>query len=235
MHVAVWSLVVLMVNLGFWQLRRLDEKKIFNASVTARTVQPIVALDDVLGPSTEPGDVEWRRITVSGTYEPSKAVTIVNRSQDGTAGVDSLVPLRLADGRVILTSRGFVPLALPVPTAPSGDVTVTGYLRKTQTRSALGAIDSSDPTATEFQRFDVQLIGKRIAGQVAPMWIQLSSESPAPASDWPARVPLPELTEGSHLSYAVQWFFFSATALVAWIVVIRRRLAEPHPRPEPIA
>lgn len=226
-HVGVITLVVLMVNLGFWQLRRLDEKRAFNSMITARTGQTTAPLDSVLTPTADPSAVQWRRVTVTGTYDPSGAVTIVNRSQDNTAGVDSLVPLRLDGDRTVLVSRGFVPLALGVPTPPAGPVEVTGYLRTTQTRSALGAIDSTDPKTTEFQRFDVRLIARRIDGDVLPMWIQSIVESPAPRDEWPARVPLPELTEGPHLSYAVQWFFFSLTAVTAWIVVVRRRLHDP--------
>lgn len=225
-HVGVCALVVLMVNLGFWQLRRLDEKRTFNATVSARTVEPVAPLDAVLTPDGRASDAQWRRVTVTGTYEADGAVTIVNRSQDSTAGVDSLVPLRMSDNRVVLVSRGFVPLALAVPAPPTGTVEVTGYLRTTQTRTALGAVDSTDPSTTEFQRFDVQLIARRVSGDVVPMWIQLIAESPSPANEWPARVPLPELTEGPHLSYAIQWFFFSLTAVTAWVVVVRRRLRE---------
>lgn len=36
------------------------------------------------------------------------------------------------------------------------------------------------------------------------------------------RVPLPELSEGPHLSYAVQWFIFATIALVGYPLVLRR-------------
>jgi cytochrome oxidase assembly protein ShyY1 len=35
-------------------------------------------------------------------------------------------------------------------------------------------------------------------------------------------VPPPELDEGPHLSYAVQWFIFSAIAIVGYPLVLRR-------------
>lgn len=223
-HLGVVLLVVTMVNLGFWQLRRLDEKRAFNAAVTARTAEPVEELSHVLRQGTDPADVEWRRVHVTGSYDPAEAVVLVNRSQDGTAGVDSLVPLRTADGTVVLVNRGFVPLALPVPDPPDGELTVVGYLRATQRRRALGAVDSSDTTTREFQRVDVQRIARQVEGTIAPMWLQLSAESPAPEAQWPARVSMPELNEGPHLSYAIQWFFFSATALVGWVVAMRKSL-----------
>ena len=227
-HLGVAALVFLMVNLAFWQLRRLDEKRTFNATLTAATELPVTELFRTSSWKTTTAPVtEWSRVVVEGTYDMSHAVTIVNRSQDGTAGYDTLVPLVLRDGRVLFVNRGYVPLARPVPSPPSGTVSVMGYVRATQTRGTLGAIDSSDPGTTEFQRFDIELIARRLDSPHFPWFLQRVKESPVQEGQWPATVALPELTEGPHLSYAVQWFFFSAVAIAAWTVVVRRRLREP--------
>ena len=58
------------------------------------------------------------------------------------------------------------------------------------------------------------------------MFLQLIAESPADASQWPAKVALPPLDEGTHMSYALQWFFFCLVALTAWIVVVRRKIGQ---------
>lgn len=227
-HLAVLVLVATMVNLGLWQLRRLDEKRTFNALVMDRTREPVADVES-LWPSnpTDPNTVsEWRRLRATGTYLASQSVTVINRSQDGVAGYDSVVPLLLDDGRTVLVNRGFVPLATAQPAPPEGTVTITGFMRQTQKRSALGAIDSTDVTSTEFQRFDVPLISKRLSGEVLPFFVQVITEDPRPPGQWPSPVRLPELSEGPHLSYAFQWFFFCLVALTAWGVVIRRRLAE---------
>jgi cytochrome oxidase assembly protein ShyY1 len=103
-------------------------------------------------------------------------------------------------------------------------VTVKGYLRTSQKRTFLSAVDSNDPTTTEFHRLDVNLLAKRIDQPSLPMYIQLMEETPALSSPWPAPTQLPELTEGSHFSYAMQWWFFSLVSLTGWIVVSRRAL-----------
>lgn len=227
-HLGVLALVFTMANLGFWQLHRLDEKRAFNALVIERTQEQIRLLED-MWPSTgvDPNAVsEWSRVRATGTYAGDKAVTVINRSQDGVAGYDSVVPLTLEDGRVVLVNRGFVPLATAAPSPSTGAVTIVGFVRESQKRSGLGPIDSTDPTSTEFQRFDVPLIGKRISGEVLPFFVQLISEEPAATGKWPSPVRLPELSEGPHLSYAFQWFFFCLVALTAWVIVIRRRLTE---------
>lgn len=230
LHVTVLVAVVVTINLGLWQLDRLDERRTFNAEVSARTTESVTGLAGLIPPSVaDPADprwreVEWRRVTVTGTYDRTEAVTIVNRSSGGTAGVNSLVPFRFADGRVILVNRGFVPLALAIPEPPTGEIGIEGYVRTTQTRSTLGAIDSSDVTATEFQRVDISRLAEQIDGAMAPVWLQLIAESETPSGQWPSPVGLPELSEGPHLSYAGQWFLFCLVALVGWAVVVRRGL-----------
>jgi len=53
-HLLVIAAIVTMVNLGMWQLRRLDERQAFNATVEARYDEPPVPLDDLLTDDTDP-------------------------------------------------------------------------------------------------------------------------------------------------------------------------------------
>ncbi|MFZ9042603.1 MAG: SURF1 family protein, partial [Ilumatobacteraceae bacterium] len=112
-HLLVVAAIITMVNLGFWQLRRLDDRQAFNADVEASYDQPPLSLDDVVEELVEstPSDLEWRPVEVSGTYLPDETVFVVNRSQGGRAGRNVVVPLLLDDGRILLVNRGFVPLA----------------------------------------------------------------------------------------------------------------------------
>lgn len=223
-HLGVALLVVTMVNLGFWQLHRLDEKKAFNARVTAQTTQPVLDYSERV---PTPAADEWSRVTLTGHYDTGKTITIINRSQDGTAGYDIAIPFINNDGTVILVNRGFVPLAVSLPATTTEKISVVGYLRATQRRGAVGAIDSTDTATTEFHRFDLPLIAKATdKNLLTTNYLQLIEESPSSKTEWPSMVSMPVLDEGSHLSYAFQWFFFSATALTAWVLVIRRKLRE---------
>jgi cytochrome oxidase assembly protein ShyY1 len=221
-HLGVALLVFTMVNLGFWQMNRLHQKKTFNSLVTARSEEPVQKLSNNPVPTND----EWRRVNVNGTYNAAKAVTVINRSTNGAAGYDVVVPFVTDFGATVLVNRGFVPLSTKAPSPPSGSLSIVGYLRVTQTRGALGAIDNTDPKNTEFQRFDIPLIMKHVGEAPFPMFLQLIEETPSTNQDLPQRVALPELSEGPHLSYAVQWFIFSTIALTAWVVVVRRRLRD---------
>ena len=215
-----------MLNLGFWQLSRLDEKRKFNSVLSTHSSTPVQSLNEAVPAKWNKATSEWLRVSVTGSYDFSKAVTIINRSQDGTAGYNSVVPFTSTNNRTILVNRGFVPLVMEAPVAPTGEIEIIGYLRASQSRSALGPIDSTEAGNTEFQRFDIPLISAHVGKTIEPMFLQLITESPAGESQWPAKVALPPLDEGTHMSYALQWFFFCLVAFTAWVVVIRRKITQ---------
>ena len=215
-----------MLNLGFWQLNRLDEKRKFNSVLSTHSSTPVQSLNEAVPAKWNKATSEWLRVSVTGSYDFSKAVTIINRSQDGTAGYNSVVPFTSTNNRTILVNRGFVPLVMEAPVAPTGEIKIIGYLRASQSRSALGPIDTTEAGNTEFQRFDIPLISAHFGKTIEPMFLQLITESPAGESQWPAKVALPPLDEGTHMSYALQWFFFCLVAFTAWVVVIRRKITQ---------
>jgi cytochrome oxidase assembly protein ShyY1 len=216
--------IVTMINLGLWQLRRLDERQEFNATIEARYDAPPEPIDAVLTPTTDPDDVEWRPVTARGTYRPDETVHIVNRSQNGRAGDNVVVPLELEDGRVLLVNRGFVPLGIEVPDPPAGVVEVDGRLRPTQERKLGQLSDPSEGMLTEAQRIDIPRLRQQVEGEVLDMYVDTFESRPADAAVLEP-VAKPELGEGPHLSYAVQWFIFSVCAAVGWVLAVRRSAA----------
>ncbi len=224
LHVLIGVLVALMVNLGFWQLNRLDERKALNGRVTEQVSAPVADFADVVTSNVDTKKVEWRLVRLQGTYVANEMVLIVNRSQNGAAGRDVAMPIVLADGRKVLVNRGFIPLTEDIPQSPSGEVIVIGHLRPSQKRSGLGAIDSAEGTLAEMQRIDIARIDQQTSGSLEDMYVQLVESTPAETRL--SVVPLPDITNGPHLSYAFQWFFFSAVALFGWLFVVRRKISE---------
>jgi surfeit locus 1 family protein len=134
------------VRLGFWQLARLDERKASNLLVQTNLEAPVASLDAVLG---QGGDVEYRHVTVVGTYAPTFEVFLRNRSYEGQNGYHVLTPLEFGEDSTILVDRGWVPLALdhpPVLPPPGGTVEVTGVLRNSESPHGFGPKDP--PTGT---------------------------------------------------------------------------------------
>lgn len=218
-HLLVLTAVVVMVNLAFWQLRRLDERQQFNDEVRSReevATQPVEALVPA-GSEVDPESLEWYTVTATGTYLPDAQVLVINVSQGGAAGVDAVTPLQLADGRVLLVNRGFVAGQATVPPPPAGEVTVTGRVRASQKRRTGQLSDPADGVLTEIRRVDIDRLQQQIDAPVLPVYIDDLST----ASTEIVPVAAPELTNGPHLSYTVQWFIFSAAAIVGWVLAVR--------------
>jgi surfeit locus 1 family protein len=220
-HLVVIAGIVVMINLGFWQLRRLDERQSFNAEVAARIDVPPASLDDVLT-GADPDDVEWRSVMATGSYLPDEELHVVNRSEGGIAGDIVVTPLQLEDGRFVFVERGFVPLAAEAAPPPSGPVDIVGRLRPSQERRRGQLSDPSTGDLTEVQRLDIERLAAQVPGVPLPMYVELTSSDPVEVGPYPQPLTVPELGEGPHLSYAGQWFIFSAAAAVGWVLAVRK-------------
>lgn len=220
--VLIGLLVTAFVSLGFWQLRRLDEKRAFNQTLTARTSLPTVPYEQL---PVDADEVPYRRVRASGTYRTDDEVLIAGRSRNTLAGHELVTPLELADGTVLLVDRGWVPLDVddpPVALAepPAGTVEVTGVLFPSQERGLAGPSHAPGGRLIRFHRIDVPRIAQQIEGDVEPWFLLLEEQSPASEGAYPQRVALPPLGEGPHRSYALQWFAFALIGISTYTAVV---------------
>jgi cytochrome oxidase assembly protein ShyY1 len=221
-HALCLAGVILMVNLGFWQLRRLDQRKEFNAEVEAVIDSEPVPIDDVVPDAgTDPDGAEWTPVIATGTYLPTQIV-VFNRSQEGQAGDNILTGLLLDDGDVVLVNRGFVaPPGTPPPSPPEGTVEVLGRVRLTQGDGSDPLNEAQTANGIEVRTVEVGRLANEFDQTVLPVYLDLvASDPPATPAD-PAPVPAPELSNGPHLSYAIQWFVFATCVAVGWVLAVR--------------
>lgn len=225
-HLGVLLLVFTMVNLALWQFRRLDEKRDFNAEVRSHQDASPRPVEEILpaGFDGDPADLQWYEVTATGNYLNDEQVLVVNVSQDGTPGVDAVVPLQLDDGRVLIVNRGFVPSGVAVPAAPSGEVEIVGRLRPNQRRGTGQLSDPAEGELTEIHRIDVDRLQMQLDDTVLPMYVDLLASSPPEPADQIVPVAAPELDDGPHLSYAIQWIIFSIAVIVGWVLAVRHSI-----------
>ena len=221
-HLLAIALIVLMVNLGQWQLNRHNERKDFNATLVQRFDAPIQPLETLLQ-SAKPEDIEWIPTAITGTYLQGEDISMVNVSQNGVAGYNAVTPMLLEDGMVVLVNRGFMPLASEFPPAPTGEVSLLGRVRASSERRTGAVSDPATGELTEVQRIDIDRLQQQIDGELVPVYVQLLKSTPAEAPTLSTIVD-PDFSNGPHLSYAVQWWFFSLCAAGGWVVLVRREL-----------
>jgi cytochrome oxidase assembly protein ShyY1 len=199
--------------LGQWQFHRLHDREHRNADTRANWREAPVPVETLLSPDRElRQSQEWSRVTVAGRYEADDSVVVRYQTRDGEAGVDIVTPVRLDDGSAVLVDRGWMPTenvgdALSqAPDPPPGAVTITGYAR----------IDASG-SSTEVSQDSVRsissvAIGKTLDYPLLRGFVDASSETPKAAKELvPAE--LPDLGNGPHFFYGLQWWFFGILAV----------------------
>lgn len=233
--------VVTFINLGMWQLRRLDERRALNATIESRMAEDPVDLGLLLATvGRDPEALEYRRVTTTGTYRPDDEILLQARTLSGVSGHNVVTPLVMGP-ESLAVNRGWVPIdseGPPVPDAlpPVGTVTVGGILRVSESRGPTGAVDD-DGSYRKIGRLDLELLAPQWGPALLPVYLQLVEQDP-PQDQYPTPLPPPEVGEGAHLSYAIQWFVFAAVAAIGFPILVvntarRRGVTPPGPPSTP--
>lgn len=215
-HALVLALVVVMINLGFWQLDRHDERAERNERIEQRATRAPVSWGEI---TEDPGRNEFVRVEVDGHFDDGETVLVANRTLDGAPGFWVMTPLRIEEQVRLWVARGFVnrETAAGDPAAWSagdGPVTVVGTLQL----SADGGVFAPDRETAEISRPDTGALSQRAGFVDQTVYLQAESNSASPLTP----IPLPDLDAGPHRGYAAQWFIFSAIALVGYPLVLRK-------------
>lgn len=220
-HVFVASALVLFLVACSWQVGRWNERKDLNETIRARFDQPAVTVQEALDAPFD--DLDFVRINDSGRYMEPELIRVANRSYNGQAG-DWLVALFESEaGQQFLVNRGFLPRdAEPAEViADSAVIEVVGWLRLSQVQETFGATDNG--MSERAPRLDTAAMAQRFGLDIAPLWLQLDDST---ITSFPKPVPLPELNNGPHFGYAVQWAIFTLLTAGAYVLVLRKKARE---------
>lgn len=205
-------------RLGLWQWHRLEHRIDRNDVIKQHFGADPVALDSAVprGDVVDGERQEWLPVEVSGTYDASAAASVKFLTRDGAPGVDVVVPLRLEDGTAVLVDRGWMQTdnsgqAPQLPDPPTGEVDVVGWLRPNNGAGGeavrindgqVRAISSSG--YAEFVDYPLRdgYLNVRSEDGAAPQSLQLE--------------PDPDLGQGPHFFYALQWWFFGLLGVVGF-------------------
>jgi surfeit locus 1 family protein len=237
-HVLCASLVLLFLNFGFWQLRRLDDRQDHRREVRAKIEAPVTSLEDALDDGTD--GATYRRVRVTGTWADGTTVLVRSRSLDGQSGDNVLTTLDV-DGTGLVVLRGFAPtggggleakLDAVRPIGTEGaQVTVTGVLRASEKRGSIGPRDPAEGRLDVVNRIDLARLQQQQDLELAPVYLQLTGSEPA-EKPFIREVPITGLDSGPHLSYAIQWFIFATVGILGWPLLLRKT-ARSERRPAP--
>ncbi|MGN6131743.1 MAG: SURF1 family cytochrome oxidase biogenesis protein, partial [Nocardioidaceae bacterium] len=202
-----------------------------NAQTRTNLAAAPAPVDDVLDRGRPvPARDEWRRVTATGTYDAASSVIVRYQTRDGASGVDVVTPLQTSPHAAVLVDRGWLRTtntgAQPdAPPPPSGTVTVVGWVRS-----------NAEGSATQVQQHSTRAVSSQSIAPLVPVplyggFVDAQAMTPKPPHPL-VKAELPDLGNGPHFFYGIQWWFFGALAVfgfgyLAWDERRKRLYGDP--------
>ena len=227
---ALIALVVFgLVQLGNWQMRRLDWKNaLIHAVETRTTAAPQEAPGAATWPDVRAETHTYLRVRAEGDLLHERELAVKAVTEIGP-GFWIMTPLRRANGEIIWINRGFVPPDRKDPESrrpgTGNPRQVTGLLRMTEPDGTL--LETNDPASGRWYSRDVvALSASEDLPAPAPYFIDADHEGQP--GTWPRGGLTRVKFRNNHLQYALTWYAMAGLLLVATAIVIWRAR-----RPEP--
>jgi len=218
-------LVALCIWAAQWQFQRGIDRQDRNAMIESQLTLPALEIEKIRSnEGVQIASFEWRTVSASGSFKSDQQILLKNRYFEGVYGYEVLTRFTLSDGRFIWVDRGWVKAgkdALTAPaisTAPEGKVSIVGRVRLDRSLpvGAFFALPSSG--AGMISKLNAQA-GFASEGFYLDL-ISGSDISLTPSA--PAQ--LPELSDGPHLAYSLQWVFFAGLFIYGRVLIRRGQI-----------
>ena len=200
-------LIILCLGAAQWQYQRGVDRHARNSMINENIAfSSLASLQNI---ALDPKKFEWRMVTTSGKFNPNEQILLRNRYSEGVYGYEVLTLFTSIDGKTFWVDRGWVKAGKtattpPVVTSvPSQTVEITGRVR----------LDSSLPRGSFFA---IPASGTGLVDNLNAQsrigtenyYLDLMSGS-QPNLTPAVTAQLPELSDGPHMAYALQWVFFA--------------------------
>jgi len=225
-------ILFVLARLGFWQLDRLQQRRDINARARAQIQSAPLELTGS-GLQVDLTRMEYRTVIVTGRYDFDHQVALRNQDYHMLLGAHLLTPLIIDGGNLaVVVDRGWI----PQDSFLSGDwerfnepgnVQIRGVIRLSESEPQIGSVRDPVPAAGEpplqgWSFANVAAIARQLPYDLLPVYVQQ-----APDAAWSAlphrSLPELELTEGPHMSYALQWFSFAAILAFGYPFFVYKR------------
>ena len=213
-------LILLCLVAGQWQWNKGRTRSHQNSIIKVN--QALLSLPEIDLATADPIKIQWRTVTMIGKFDNTHQLLLRNRYYQGQYGFEVLTLFRANSDSNYWLDRGWVKAGAnaqtpPQVSAPSTEVvTVLARVRSDdisrQIEGTLFALPGTHRPATDLSR--VQGIS------AAPFYLDLLSGSDAKAEPI-NQITLPELSNGPHFAYAIQWLAFAFLIVVGRVLLFR--------------
>jgi cytochrome oxidase assembly protein ShyY1 len=213
-------LIFLCLLAAQWQYHRGVARSHANSTIrNNQSLPPLSAAQ--LAHVQDSASEQWRAAILSGTFDQSHQLLVRDRYSQGQFGFEVLNLFHSEDGQNYWIDRGWVAAGKSASTPPtipalsSELVTITARIRSDDlTHQIAGSFFATIPSKRTSTHLD-SVQGVR----AAPYYLDLLAPKSAPIAL--TRIELPDLSNGPHFAYALQWLLFAAIILIGRIAIFR--------------
>ncbi len=218
--VLILLLIALMVRLGFWQLKRAEEKD----ALLQAFAQGRDRVEKILGSGSLNELPRYQMVQLRGRLLSRPVILLENRFLGDRPGLDVLLLFQPESGPLVLLNQGWVPKPPEKGPLPGENLTVTARVDEyPRPGVVLGEPFAGVPPEARYwatpyvdQRSLEARLGRAVAGRILLMEAPLI---PGAKPHWqPATMP-PE----KHRGYALQWFSMAAALGLIGLWLLRKK------------
>lgn len=213
--------ILFLLQLGFWQLQRLEWKLALIADMNAALSgnSPAISLKEAKARFAADPLADYLPVEVSGTWQPE--TRYLYAIVDGKPGWHVVNAVETAEPELALVNRGAIPDELRGQVTPvSGAAQIKGFARRPQGQAGWFQPESQPDQGLFYWRD-----AKGMAGGEPVFPFIIEAQPVAGASAWPRPEKAdPASLTNNHLSYAITWFSLAGVlAVMTGIFIVTRR------------
>ena len=203
-----------------WQFARGSTQSQTNKIIAKNLELPTLALADF--DNLDAVDNQWRTVKITGNFSPTNQELVRNRYYEGKFGFEVLTLFKSTGGENFWVDRGWVAAGPNAATPPKvtpaieGDVEITARIRSENLSRQLQGSFFVTRVETEKPKSITKLQGV----DAKPYYLDLLPSEDGKIEPL-TNIELPELSNGPHYAYAIQWLAFAALALIGRILLFR--------------
>ena len=208
-------MIYLFIRLSDWQFDRYNQRIQNNEITTTALSSEPINLTDL----SQVSDLkDWQKVSIKGEFVNSDAKLLRRQYLESSLGFWVITPLKLDNDQVILVNRGWIPIAesstsqQEIPSSQQGDVTIIGYVQTLKDTKR-------EPEDLPLNQINYLNSTNFSSQPLSTNYLQLASMTPI--DNQVAIIPLPELSNGPHFSYAIQWILFALMLPIGWYVLLK--------------
>lgn len=217
-----------MLTASVWQWKRYGYKIELQKTYAANSTAEALPFPESGKTAQDFEGILYRKVALSGSYDFSRQIVVINRRHAIGAGYWLLTPFKLKNSEQhVIVSRGFIPFEDREPdTWTKYDFSVEEQLQGVTQRTVpprtwftpQSALDYEEEFPRKWRYPDIENIAKKLPYPVITA-VFVQRLGPAPSGTFPAEAITFDVPPSTHFGYAIEWILLAlATLIVAFLL-----------------